>query len=195
MAEKPSKDLKEARAESALAALMGGKRQLLPKRVVLPGLGAEAVLAVLSQTDIGVCRAQAFLYVTGLGIDPNAKVVADLYVDECHVEILARALRDPRDEANGFQRPFARDAQELRDLLTADQRAAAFDLYTNYQREIDPAAEDITQEDALEILEHIKKKDARALTALGSFSLASFLLFMESRQLLSPIGKSESSPP
>lgn len=195
MAEKPSKDLREARAESALAALMGGKRQLEPKFIVLPGLNAPAVLAVLSQTETGICRANAFLYVSGLGVDPNAKVMVDLYFDEVTVEILARALRDPRDQENGFARPFARDAQELRDLFTADQRAAAFDLFINYQREIDPAAEDVTEEQALEILEHVKKKDARALTGLGSFSLASFLLFMESRQLLSPIGKSESSAP
>jgi hypothetical protein len=195
MAEKPDKEIREAAAESALASLMGGRRQLQPKHVVLPGLGVPAVLAVLSQTDTAVCRANAFIYVAGLGVNPNDKVMVDLYVDECHVEILARALRDPRDEKNGFARPFARDAQEVRDLLTPDQRAAAFDLFVNYQREIDPAAEDVTEEQALEIHSLIKKKAARELTALGSFSLASFLLFMESRQLLSPIGKSEPSPP
>jgi hypothetical protein len=182
-----TQDAKDARAESLLARLMRGRREVNSRIFQLPAVGIPARIYVLSQTEVVQCRSQAYHFLNdGMGLDPNALVNRDAYADEVTLQILARALRDPDD----IGKPLAESVADLRDNTTSDERAAIFDLYVELQREVDPARAEMTEADALEILEHVKKKDSTRLVDIGSSRLASFLLFMASRQWTLPTARS-----
>jgi len=197
-------EAKEKRAESHLAKLLKGSRQELPKLVQLaiataPGkapVHVEAQLMVLSCTEIQWCHAHAHHRFTEvLKVAPAELENRQLFQDEVITQVLARALRTVED----IEKPLATGADDLRDLTTADERAAAFELYYDYQQSVDPARTGMSEPLAREIEELLKKKDASRLGDFGSSLLVSWLIFMDERRLISPIPKSgstaSSSPP
>lgn len=169
------KQIREAQAMSRLAKMRIGRRQF--KTVGWPGssdLGCKLQVITCSETQ--ECYAAAVARFKQLELPLN-EYTAEQFADEIVTQLLTRACRD----AENPDRPFAIDADDLRDNTTVDERAAMMIRYRDFAREIDPDPTEMSAEDVRDILDAIKKKDKATLCIYGSPTLATFLLSMASR--------------
>jgi hypothetical protein len=176
-----SKALTKHEAASRLGKLRGGKR--LFKDLSWPGEDdLKFKLRVLSCSELQECQSAAwFRFMTpreqgGLGLDPTLTTNIQLFNDEVITQILFHACRDAENTAEHL----AGSVDELRDETSIEERASMFGAYLEWQSEIDPAPEQLTPELAKEIVELLKKKDRTTLSALGSRTLLSYLLSLDS---------------
>jgi hypothetical protein len=176
-------------AEGRLTAMRQGKKVFLDG--FWPGDvdGPPFKMAVLSCTEVGECRGAAFAHLVSLGLDPTDGMHLDLYYDEVATQILYRAMREPADTA----KRLASDAKDLRDAMSADERSALFDAYSDFRASIDPAPETLSPALLEAMVEAVKKKDKEALLAFGGRRLAVFLLTGGLQLPSSPTGKFESA--
>ena len=110
----------------------------------------------------------------------------DLYTtDDFHSEVntqcLALAIRVLGEDGKPAGRAFP-DVDQLRDLITPDERSLLISIYVENQQETNPDMEDLSPELIAMMEQCVKKKDLIPLTAFGSWTLATYLLGMESRQ-------------
>lgn len=174
------KTQRQARAVTRLAAIAAGKRQF--KDALFPGLEIPVKFAVLSCTETQECYAAALQRFGELNMEVTPYTV-EPFTDELATQVLYRAVREPGEEHGPlYEKRVAADAADLRDSTTVDQRAAAFQAYRDFQHQVDPDPANLSDEELNEILELVKKKDRAALLALGSASLASFILTTASQQ-------------
>ena len=179
------KDL-EAQALSKLAAMRAGKRHLKPG--ALPGETAPSfVWRVLTRGEKQECTAAATKRFADIGVPPELRGYQD-FEDETITQVLWRAMRD----ADKPERPFATDARELRDLLTADELDVLWTQYADFEEEVNPDEITASPELLAEIDRILKKKDETALISFGSRSLANYLLAMGCRASNSRTGSSVS---
>ncbi|MFA9269829.1 MAG: hypothetical protein ACEQSX_03610 [Baekduiaceae bacterium] len=167
--ERAGGSLVEARAVSRLEALRVGKRHYDDR--VWPGLDAPMKIRVLTCSEIQECHAHAVVRFADLNLPIDALTTVGLFEDECLSQILFRACRDPEDP----EQPLARDAADLRDNTTIDQRAQVYAWYRDLQTMVDPDPNELTVEDTKAIIEAQKKRDENLLVGFGSRKLASFI--------------------
>jgi len=103
---------------------------------------------------------------------------SDDFNSELFLQVLSRALRQEDGKTTVF-----RDAAELRENLTADERTCITDEYADLLAEVNPRLRDLTPELAASIEAAVKKKDVVTLSGFGSNLLATYLLTMDDRQL------------
>jgi hypothetical protein len=169
----------EAKALSLLSAMRQGKRHTRPGK--LPGDGAVFSWQVLTRAEKQECLAAAIGHFAKLGIPAELRAFQDLE-DEVVTQVLARAMRDPSEPS----RSFAKDVDEIRELLTVDEIDLLFNGYADVEDEVnpDPAALSDELRDAIEAA--LKKADERALTSFGARSLGTYMLSLASRPSSSP---------
>lgn len=173
--------IRQAAATTRLALLRKGKRVV--KDAVWPGLDLACKLVVLSCSEVADCHAEA------VGFFARKKIPLDmfsvqLFQDEQMTQLLFRGVRDPED----VEKPFAESADDLRENLDVDQRAAMFDIYRDFQLSIDPSPDEMDQELLKEIIELLKKKDETGWRAFGPRTLWRCLLTMANPPSTSPTG-------
>jgi len=136
----------------------------------------ELSLVPLSVAELQVAQAEAERRFRDIGLGLNV-LNSDDFASELHIQVLARSMRSKGDRT---VRLFS-DADELREMLTADERTHLTSDYIDLQSEANPTPEEMSDELFVEIEEAIKKKDQSRLNSIGSNMLATYLLSMASR--------------
>lgn len=175
--------VKDARPVTRLSRMMQGNLQM--PDIVWPGLvdtdGSPVTvkLKVLTCDQIQWAHARAIVRFTEvLKIPIDSPHTIELFEDEVRLQVLFDACRDPADP----KKPFAVDDADMRENTTAELRELMFDRYVDHARKVDPALEELSDEETKEVIAALKKKDRVTLVAFGSRTLASFLLSMDSPQ-------------
>lgn len=168
-------DVKQ-RAATRLALLAQARR---PHRsAVMPGLEQKVELVVLTADECQEALAGAHRRFSKLGLDAAHLMNLEAFNDECANQCLARALRDPADLEKTIAEGANDDerADDLRRALSLEERAALYDLYEDFRKDVDPQLAELSPELATEILDLVKKKDATRLRGFASRTLVSFML-------------------
>jgi len=161
------KDL-EAQAHSALARMRRGKRETKPG--ALPGDKTPFVWRVLSGTEKQECLAAAADRFRELNLPVELRMHSDLE-DEVVWQILFLAMRDAAsvgDASEPFPVPFAASVDELRDLLSVDERDLLASEYLDFEDDVNPDPAKLHPELFDAIAEAAKKKDRAVLNSFGS---------------------------
>jgi len=160
---------------SLIEKLKAGTRNV--KTIKFPGIEDDIVLQILSNADTQDAVFAAERRFKGEEM-PISSSTLDAYEDERTTQILFRALRDP----DNHKKPFSASADELRKLLTKEQKDYLAAEYTAFEDECSPRLDNMTDEKFDEIWEEVKKKPA-VLNFLSSGTQKRLLLFLASRQL------------
>ena len=135
---------------SRLEKIKAGQRHV--RTIRFPGTDQDAGLRVLTNAE----RQQALFatedHFRKHGIEFSAATV-EAFEDENTTQMLALALRDPVQT----DRTFAAGADELRGLLTRDEKNELVAAYEEFEQEVSPSASDLTGEELDELLEALKK--------------------------------------
>lgn len=145
-------------------------------------------IRTLTCSQVLECRAAAEEELKGRGV-ADTVLNADAKEEEIATQILFRVLRDFDDP----RKPFAVDAQDLRDNMTPDARAEMIVQFNEHRQATDPWPDELGGETLAAIEAAIKKKDRKGLRSFGSAVLSTLLLTIANRLENSPTGKSESS--
>lgn len=168
-------------AASLLARMLSGKRET--REGSWPGRpDIRFTWVVLSNTEIRDCAFTAWHEFASAKVPADNVAMLQFFQDEVLTQILARAMRDPENT----ERRLAKDVTEFRDLSTADVRAALYDDYVAFQQSVDPRPESLSPELADRLVELLKKKDGRALSACASFAHETWLLTSDDPPSISP---------
>ena len=162
-----------------------------------PARGVEPVPFVwrqLSGTEKQVARALAVKRLEELRIPLDLLGGSDLE-DECSWQILAIAMRNADDRGENprepFPEPLATDVDELRDLLSTDERDVLITRYMDFEESLDQAPMETTPAE-LKLVRHLAiRPPAEALGAL--VNLGTRTLAMAVVALVAELGQ-ESSP-
>ena len=135
---------------SKLEKLKAGKRNI--KVVAFPGTEAKVGIRVLTLQDEQdaafateqVFKAEEIVY---------SSATVEPYEREKTIQLLWRALRDPENP----DRPFADTVEELRELMTTEEKDILVDEYMAHQSECSPSLDSITDEEFEGLLEEVKK--------------------------------------
>lgn len=148
------------------------------RECTFPGLSEfPLVIVPLTMEELQASHASAEERFRLLEIEITV-LTTDDFASELHVQVLARALREPGDHT---KRLFA-SADDLRGNVTADEKMLLVDEYIEVQSQANPSPDSIGDELFEQIETAIKKKDRRTLSSIGSRGLASYLLSMEERR-------------
>jgi hypothetical protein len=160
---------------------------------------------ILTGTEKQECLAGACERFAILGVDKELRHYRDLE-DEVVWQILFYALRDPDKESDAkgvpYPRPLFPDADTCRDAMSPDERDILVSRYLDFEERVAPQIGD-AEAFFLAIDDAVKKKDPdrSSMTTLmnfGSYTLASYILTLESRlsnsQIFSAPTSSEESP-
>jgi len=163
---------------SLIEKLKAGTRNV--KAIKFPGTEDDIVMQILSNADIqdAVFAAERRFKGEEMSV---ASSTLDAYEDERTTQILFRALRDP----DNSKKPFSSSADELRKLLTREQKDYLIAEYAAFENECSPRLENLSDDRFNEIWEEIKKKPT-ALNTLSSGMQRRLLLFLVSQQSTSP---------
>jgi hypothetical protein len=149
-----------------------------------PGSDTPMLLVPLYCSQQDAALAFAYEHYKKLGIEVNAMNSLDFYA-EINLQGLALALRDADDR----EKKLFDSADELRSLITHEERVALIEEYLALIAECNPRPESLSSEEYSEIESHIKKKDLSRLSGIASSKLACFLLSMDSQPTNSHFGK------
>ena len=102
--------------------------------------------------------------------------------DEERWQLLWRVMRDPRthererDKLTPWRwRPICRKVDDLRELVTEEERDKLWNDYLDFAEAFDPQLDRFTPEEAEGVRVALKKKDLAGLVSCGSSSLANYL--------------------
>ncbi len=174
-----------AREESALARRLRGRKATQPDE--LPGVVGKFVWRLVLESEKQECTAKALRRLESLKIPHDLQRWQDLE-SEIMTQVLARAMRDPDQPGEDESYPYAiaRDADELRDLLTADERDILWKRYADWEADQAPIEAELSTLMTDAITRAVKKKDAADLNAFAPAMLRQWLLSMGSQLLNSP---------
>ncbi|HEU02896.1 hypothetical protein LCGC14_0605550 [marine sediment metagenome] len=114
---------------------------------------------------------------------PITIYTADDLHSETNMQILLRAMVLLGDDGKPTTEQLFADGEELRKLLRTDVREALAGEYLELQSEVDPDPADMSPDLIEQIDELVKKKDAAALSATSSTTLAAFIIGTAGRSL------------
>lgn len=183
----------EAEGVSKLATLMRGRREVTHTKI--PGTDIGVVIRALMGSEKQECLGEANKRFADLGIPPEMRSYTD-FEDEICWQILARVLRDPDDESKSI----AKDVDELRDLMTIDERDVLMTEFLDLEERCNPDPALMPEIWHDQISATLKKKRTHSLDSLGellnfgSRALASYMLTSAFQPSTLPTLKSGSSP-
>lgn len=166
----------KALAKSAGALLIEGLEQGTAHKTkcVWPGSDREFWMVCLSCDELQLVKSAATKRWADLGLEITLYNSDDYYSEEI-IQALSRAMRTIDDHT---VRLFP-DPDELRELVSPDVRSLLASDYIENQQHANPQATDMNPQTIELIREAVKKKDAVALSAFGSSTLAIYLLGTE----------------
>ena len=135
------------------------------------------VLVTLSVDAMQVAQARAEERFKSIGLELSI-LNSDDFANELHCQVLSRAMRDPEDHT----KHLFRDADDLRPQLTNDESTVLTSSFIALQSDANPVPEEMSDELFEKIELAIKKKDVIQLSSIGSRTLSSYLLSLESQQ-------------
>lgn len=154
---------------SMLRKLREGKN--LRRSATWPGSEERFWICVLTCDEIQDAQAAAAARWEELELAVTAYTVDDFF-SEISTQLLARAMRTEDDP----EVPLFASADELRALITPDERTLLTTEYIENQTEANPDETTVGADVMEQIREAIKKKDVIRLSAFGSVPLAIYLL-------------------
>jgi hypothetical protein len=190
-------DPKTVAAESKIAQRLRGRRSTKPD--CIDGTDVNFVWRILSGSEKQEVTAGACRRFEELGLEKEFRWFRDIEDEMCW-QIIYRGMRDPDDEgtaADPYPKPLAHSVDELRDLLTPEERDMLLSRYIDFEEIVNPPIGD--PEVFFEQIQQAVKKNetiAERMTALinfGSHMLASYILFSESQPSTSPTSSSSGS--
>jgi hypothetical protein len=171
---------------SLIEKLKAGTRNI--KTLKFPGAEDDIVLKVLSNADI-----QEAVFAAERRFKDEEIIVSDstrdAYGDERTTQILFRALRDPRD----IKKPLFSSADELRKLLTKEEKEALACEYDAFQQECAPQLDKMTDKEFDELWEALKKNPETVSSFLSSGVQKRLLLYLAARQSTLPTDSGSTS--
>lgn len=159
---------------SLLEKLKAGKH--ITQTIKWPGTDIDVALRALSNADIQHAMFEAEAHFKKNEIELSLST-AELFEDEQTTQILARALRDPEDPS----KPFAKDADELRRLITRDEKDILVDSYNAFIKEVSPSGKVLSESEIKDLFERLKKNPALG-NNLNLITLRRLLTYLASRQ-------------
>lgn len=137
-----------------------------------PGTDSEVTLRILSKDELHeatFCAHRRFL---------SEKVPVELHTietfkDEETVQILFRALSGVGEEA---AKPLAPGVDAFRASVTAEELSALAGLYEDFQREVSPCLDCISEEAFQTFLSELKKKPDAIISSVSDIAFAKRLL-------------------
>lgn len=159
---------------SLLEKLKAGKGNI--RIIKFPGTDQDVALHVLSNGQI-----QESLFATEDRFKQRkievSSTTVEAYEDENTIQILARALRDPGDP----KKPFAANVDQLRGMITLEEKNALVAEYNAFEAEVSPLAETISDSDLDRIFDEVKKKPETG-NGLNIYTLRKLIIYLASRQ-------------
>lgn len=156
-----------------LEKLKAGKRNI--RIVKFPGTDQDVAVRIMSNAE----RQEALFATEDRFKQKKIEVsttTVEAYDDENTTQILARALRDPDDP----EKPFAKNADQMRDLLNLKEKNALVAEYNAFEDEASPVAETISDEDLDRIFDEVKKKPETG-SDLSISTLRKLIIYLASR--------------
>ena len=165
---------------SLIEKLKAGNRNI--KTVKFPGAEEDILLQILSNADIqdAVFGAERRFKTEDIAITDSTR---DAYNDERMTQILFRALRDPKDA----KKPFAVTADELRKLLTKEEKEWLSSEYDAFEQECAPQLVKMSGEQFEELWDALKKSPKTVLNFLNFGMQKRLLLYLASRPATLPM--------
>jgi len=159
---------------SLLEKLKSGKRNV--RLIKFPGTDHDVALRVLSNAEV-----QEALFATEgrfkqKKIEVSATTV-EAYEDENTIQILTRALRDPKDP----EQPFAANVDQLREMITLEEKNDLVREYDAFENEVSPSAKTIDDDELDRIFDEVKKKPETG-SSLNIYTLRKLIIYLASRQ-------------
>lgn len=131
------------------------------RRVTLPRKESEAPelgLRILTEADYMEAGLCALASLSARGHEDANLANSELFEGAKVTELLARALVDPSEG-----KPLAKDAAELRGVLSRADKAWLIDQYLDFEREFAPSQVNMDAEAFAELLAEVKKNPATPL--------------------------------
>jgi len=163
---------------SLLEKLKAGKKAV--KTVKFPGTDQDVSIQVLNNSEKQRANMETERYFKAEEISISATTM-DIYLDEINTRTLAVALRNPLN----VKEPFAASADELRALITTDEKDLLIEEYNALEQEVSPAEKNMTG-DQFEDLFATLKKNPTIGNALNLPTLRGLIGFLASRPWTSP---------
>ena len=189
-----SADPVRARGLSKLEKLLAGRQHT--RKLTLPNSDEEFVMRVVGGATKQLTTAAAIAHFEDIGIPPEFRHFTDID-SEIGYQHLSRAMRDPDvpgERHNPYPEPFA-TVDELREILTLDERDILLSQYFDLEESVDPDPAFQSEQWHDEIMSALKKSPEQAVTtlsSLGSRTLIGFLVTMVAPLLTSPTASSSS---
>lgn len=101
--------------------------------------------------------------------------IAEAYTEELSIQVLSHALIDEHGSA------FANNADEIRACLTQAEKAYLVAAYNDWQAECSPSLDTLSEDQAQEVLDAVKKFGEKALSDLSTSSLKRLITTLVSR--------------
>lgn len=160
---------------SLLAKLKSGKKNI--RTIQFPGTDKNAALQALSNQDFqdAVFAAELKFRSADIAVTPST---LDAYEDERTTQVLFRALKDPDDPLKSF----AGSVDELRKLLTKEEKEILVDEYNSFEKECSPRFAQLSNEEFEKIWNEVKKSPQMLLSSLSSGTLRGLISYLACRQ-------------
>lgn len=159
---------------SLLEKLKAGKRNV--RAIKFPGMDQNVALRVLSNADVQDALFATENHFKQHKIEVSATTV-EAYEDENTTQILFRALRDPQD----YDRPFVKDVDELRRMLTRDEKDLLVEQYNAFEKEVSPSAVTLSDAEMDDLFGRLKKTPEIG-NDLSFSTLKRLIVYLASRQ-------------
>lgn len=163
---------------SLLAKLKSGKKNI--KAINFPGTEKPAALQVLSNQDFqdAVFAAELKFKSSDIAVTPST---LDAYEDERTTQVLFRALRDPDDPSKSF----AGSVDELRKLVSKEEKEILVDEYNSFERESSPRFSQLSEEEFEKLWSDVKKSPQMFSSSLSSGTLRGLINYLACRHVSS----------
>jgi len=142
--------------------------------IKFPGTDQNAALRVLSNADI-----QDAVFATENHFKTKKMEIStttiEAYEDENTTQVMFRALRNPDNP----DQPFATSVDELRSLLTRDEKDILVEQYNEFEKEVSPSTETLTNAEMDDLFATLKKKPETG-SALNSATLRKLIIYLAS---------------
>jgi len=162
----------EAETEAGALFLLEEKRGKGPREKTIECGDLTLTIRLLSGGEKQACQAAAIQFFNEIGMPLELRSYKDLD-DEICWQLVYQFARD------GKGRRIARDVDALRRSLSDNERDAIFDLYMDFQDEVDPSIDRLSDLTILAMQAALKKNSVadrvEALTKFGSRELRIFL--------------------
>lgn len=181
---------KAQKPSGRFAKAIAANRPRKPFRI--PRVGIDAIMVLVPHRRQEEIVAEVWERMRQLRLDPGP-LVQGHYEAAVAARMLVEAVRDPATvtAANAIGDPFGTlDDWEGPHGLDTDVISDCWRIYCDFATEADPVGAPLTETEIGELIDAVKKKDARLLRAYGSRMLSLFLLVMGDRLSISVTPKS-----